>query len=119
MAKVNLKLIPNIKHANQNKNTKYKKQKYKQLLFSNNIWNHKYEMKCARLFYKIVFQTFVEYTKKKWKDLSLFILVDELVQGNFCMVIVLIYLFTNHFMKKNQDIIVVQMYEIVNIQMHF
>jgi hypothetical protein len=35
------------------------------------------------------------------------------------MVIVLIYLFTNHFMKKNQDIIVVQMYEIVNIQMHF
>jgi hypothetical protein len=29
MAKLDLNLIPNIKHANQNKNTKYKRQNYK------------------------------------------------------------------------------------------
>lgn len=31
MTKVDLNLIPNRKHANQNKNTKYKRQKYKQI----------------------------------------------------------------------------------------
>ncbi len=33
MAKVYLNLFPNIKPANQNKNIKYKRQKYKQFFF--------------------------------------------------------------------------------------
>ncbi len=53
MAKVDLVLILNIKQANQNKNTKYKRQKYKQIFclitMKSQIWNEMWK---------------VEYTKK-------------------------------------------------------
>jgi len=48
MTKVDLNLIPNRKHANQNKNTKYKRQKYKQIFclitMKSQIWNEMWKV---------------------------------------------------------------------------